>query len=114
MNERPEFGIYQATAHIDDADGLAKLLSPALDPETIAALVATREAGWAGRYGAIARSADVVTSDGRIVVRFTVFGVSEEDADAIFHGCETLIDWTAQAFHDMVNAALGTNYVRAQ
>lgn len=114
MSNRPKFEIRRAVARLDDPEALAQLLTYTLDREHIAKLLATREAGWVGRYGPESRSADCVISDGASVMRFTVFDVSEDDADAIFRECNAMHDWTDQSFHDMVNRALGTNYVRAQ
>jgi hypothetical protein len=112
--DRPNFAIRRAVVALDDAPGLTEFLMHTLDSEKVAQLLATREPGWCGRYGPTSRCADYVVSDGQSATRFVVSDLTEDEAAAIHGACETLVEWTDQTFHNIVNQALGTQYVRAQ
>jgi hypothetical protein len=105
--------ISRATAEFNNADALERLLSAIPDDGEIAQQVNTR-AGWGCSVDEISGIAHFVVSDGHAVTRFTVIGVSVDEAKAISCEFGTLKDWTDQAFHDMVNRVLGTAITRLQ
>jgi hypothetical protein len=105
--------ISRATAEFNNADALEGLLSAIPDDGEIAQQVNTR-AGWGCSVDEISGIAHFVVSDGHAVTRFTVIGVSVDEAKAIACEFGALKDWTDQAFHDMVNRVLGTAITRLQ
>jgi hypothetical protein len=105
--------ISRATAELNDADALERLLSAIPDNGEIAQQVNTR-AGWGGSIDEVSGIAHYVVSDGHAVTRFTVIGVSIDEAKAISREFGVLEDWTDQAFHDMVNRVLGEAITRLQ
>lgn len=106
--------IFRATAEISDADALERLLSEIPDNGEIAQHVITRERGRGGSVDETSNIAHYVVSDGHDVIRFTVVGVSIDEAKAISREFNVLEDWTNQAFHDMVNRVLGEAITRLQ
>ena len=105
--------IFRATAEFNNADALERLLSAIPDCGEIAQQVNTR-AGWGCSVDEISGIAHFVVSDGHAVTRFTVIGVSVDEAKAISSEFAVLADWTDQAFHDMVNRVLGAAITRLQ
>jgi hypothetical protein len=106
--------IFRATAQLNDADALERLLSVIPDNGEIAQQVNTLECGWGGSVDEISRIAHYVVIDGHAVTRFTVMGVSVDEAKAISREFGVLQNWTDQAFHDMVVRVLGEAITRLQ
>jgi len=106
--------IFRATAEFNDADALECLLSEIPDNGELSQQVITGVPGWGGSVDETSGIANFVVSDGHAVTRFTVVGVSIDEAKAISREFGVVAEWTNQAFHDMVNRVLGEKITRLQ
>jgi hypothetical protein len=106
--------IFRVTAEINDADALERLLSVIPDNGEIAQQVNTLECGWGESVDEISGIAHFVVINGHAVTRFTIIGVSVDEAKAISREFGVREDWTDQAFHEMVNRVLGEAITRLQ
>jgi hypothetical protein len=82
--------------------------------EWIAEKVAIGEPGTAAHYFQNDRRASFVMSDGKLVTRFTVQYLTEEEARDIATEFDSSVFWSSREFHDMVNRVLGTSASRVQ
>jgi hypothetical protein len=106
--------IVTTTAHLDDAAGMAKFLSPIPNGDQLAKLLDERKPVSSRAYEDEALTARFVESDGNIAMCFTVSDITIDEAEMIEAEWERICALDAAAFRKTVERALKISLDGAQ
>jgi hypothetical protein len=106
--------ILDAMARLDDAEAMGRLLAPIPDSDQLRPMLVPGYSGRSQRYFREMLKGLYIAADGVTVACLTVTGITLEQGATIAAECDAIAQWTAAAFNQAVERALGIQSERVQ